>query len=184
MKSGWPISALGLGVLHLLNAHTSIVKWIFLNLVPGIGLGILYPSVMLAVQAAASRQYLSISVTTTSFFRALGQAVGVTIGGVVFQTASSPSSMATLNLGARRRTLPIVWAVMCGTAVLGILSSLLSWAYTLNQAFNTDQGIQTQKPDTADVDVAIATSDSEPRPHSRVSDVTTLVEMPRGVKVF
>ncbi|KAJ5168211.1 uncharacterized protein N7482_003805 [Penicillium canariense] len=85
IRSGWPISALGLGLICLLDENSTIPKWIFVNLVAGIGLGILYPTVMLAVQAAADPAYLSISVTMTPFFRVLGQAVGVAIGGVVFQ---------------------------------------------------------------------------------------------------
>jgi MFS family permease len=209
--SGWPISTLGLGVLYLLDAQTSIAKWVFLNLVPGIGLGILYPSVMLAVQAAAHREYLSISVTMTSFFRVLGQAVGVAIGGVVFQNriksefhshhelgrvaeeyAQDASSLVqyikSLPVHSDERhiieslyakALSIVWAVVCGVAVLGLLTSLLSKAYTMSQAFNSDQGIQTEKSDPADVDVEASTLGSESRPDSRVSVTPTAVEIPR-----
>jgi hypothetical protein len=68
-----------------LDAKSSIPQWVFINLLVGIGLGILYPTVMLAVQAAADPEYLTISVTMTPFFRVLGQAVGVAVGGVVFQ---------------------------------------------------------------------------------------------------
>ncbi|KAJ5380187.1 uncharacterized protein N7496_002615 [Penicillium cataractarum] len=83
--SGWPISALGIGLICYLNDESTIPEWVFINLVAGVGLGILYPTVMLAVQAAASPEYLTISVTMTPFFRVLGQSVGVAVGGVVFQ---------------------------------------------------------------------------------------------------
>ncbi|KAJ5679515.1 hypothetical protein N7462_007759 [Penicillium macrosclerotiorum] len=83
--AGWPMSSLGLGLLCLLKSTTSIPQWIFINLTAGIGLGMLYPAVMLAVQAAADPAYLTMSVTMSPFFRVLGQAVGVAIGGVVFQ---------------------------------------------------------------------------------------------------
>lgn len=83
--SGWPITALGIGLMCYLDAKSSIPQWVFINLMVGIGLGILYPSVILAVQAAADPEYLTISVTMTPFFRVLGQAVGVAVGGVVFQ---------------------------------------------------------------------------------------------------
>ncbi|KAJ5606219.1 hypothetical protein N7510_009000 [Penicillium lagena] len=83
--AGWPLSSLGLGLLCLLDANTPTAKWVCLNLVAGIGLGILYPTVMLAVQVASDPAYQSITVTMTTFFRVLGQAVGVAIGGVVFQ---------------------------------------------------------------------------------------------------
>lgn len=82
---GWPVTILGIGLLCLLDSESSIPKWLFINLVAGIGLGTLYPAVMLAVQAAADPKYLSISVCMTPFFRVFGQAVGVAIGGVVFQ---------------------------------------------------------------------------------------------------
>jgi MFS family permease len=200
--SGWPISALGLGILYLLDAHTSIAKWVFLNLVPGIGLGILYPSVMLAVQAAANTKYLSISVTMTAFFRVLGQAVGVAIGGVVFQNriksefqdhvelgktaqdfAQDASSLVqyikSLPVGSDERrliedlyakALSVVWAVMCGVAVLGLVFSLLTKAYTLNQTFSSKQGLEVQASEPVDVE---AKTDS--RPESQISEATTVV---------
>lgn len=37
--SGWSITTLGLGLLYMLDVDTSTVKWIFLNLVVGLGLG-------------------------------------------------------------------------------------------------------------------------------------------------
>lgn len=82
---GWPITALGLGVLCLLNSHTSIPRWVFINLPAGLGCGMLFPAVQLAVQAAADPATLTIAATMTAFFRVLGQAVGVAVGGVIFQ---------------------------------------------------------------------------------------------------
>lgn len=170
---GWPISALGLGVLCLLDADTTIPQWIFINLAAGIGLGTLYPAVMLAVQAAADPAYLTISVTMTPFFRVLGQAVGVAIGSVVFQNrikahfssrpelgkaaaftldASSlvqyikelPAESAQRHLveSLYAKSLSTVWAVMCGIAGLGFLSSLFTKHYSLNQAFSSKQGLR------------------------------------------
>ncbi|KAL4917377.1 major facilitator superfamily domain-containing protein [Aspergillus aurantiobrunneus] len=83
--SGWTVSTLGLGLLYLLNAETSVPKWIFITLVPGIGLGVLFSSMMLAVQASADPRFMSITAAMAAFFRTLGQTVGVAIGGVVFQ---------------------------------------------------------------------------------------------------
>ncbi|KAJ5631074.1 uncharacterized protein N7484_011174 [Penicillium longicatenatum] len=79
------VTTLGLGILCLLDASSSIPQWVFLNLAAGIGCGMLFPSVQLAVQAAANKEFLSIAVTMTAFFRVLGQSVGVAVGGVVFQ---------------------------------------------------------------------------------------------------
>lgn len=82
---GWLVSTIGLGLICLIKVTTSIYGWILLNLVPGLGLGILFPSLGYAVQAAAEPKNVSIAVAMFSFFRALGQAIGVAIGGVVFQ---------------------------------------------------------------------------------------------------
>ncbi|OJJ31224.1 hypothetical protein ASPWEDRAFT_119448 [Aspergillus wentii DTO 134E9] len=83
--AGWALSTLGLGLICLIKPDSSVPAWIFLNLVPGLGLGFLFPSLGFAVQASATNDNLAIAVAMFSFFRALGQAVGVAIGGVVFQ---------------------------------------------------------------------------------------------------
>ena len=82
---GWVITTLGLGILYLLDVDTTIVQWIFLNLVPGIGMGMLFPSLAFAVQAASRPEDLAFAVAMFSFFRAFGQAIGVAIGGTIFQ---------------------------------------------------------------------------------------------------
>lgn len=82
---GWLLSTFGMGLLCYLDVETSIPAWIFINIVPGIGLGLLFPSLGFAIQASATNDTLAIAVGMFSFFRAMGQAVGVAIGGVVFQ---------------------------------------------------------------------------------------------------
>ncbi|KAJ5708544.1 hypothetical protein N7488_008345 [Penicillium malachiteum] len=82
---GWTVSTIGLGLMWLIKVQTSTYGWILLNIVPGLGLGVLFPSLGFAVQASAEPENLAIAVAMFSFFRALGQAIGVAIGGVVFQ---------------------------------------------------------------------------------------------------
>ena len=83
--SGWTITTLGIGLLYLLDVHTSTVAWIFLNLVSGIGMGLLFPSMAFAIQAASTNKDLAFAVAMFAFFRAFGQAIGVAIGGTIFQ---------------------------------------------------------------------------------------------------
>ena len=83
--SGWAITTLGLGLLYLLDVHTSTVEWIFLNLVVGIGLGFNYSALGVTLQAATSEEDMSSAVAMFTFFRLMGQALGVVIGGVTFQ---------------------------------------------------------------------------------------------------
>ncbi len=83
--SGWAITTLGLGLLYLLDVHTSTVEWIFLNLVVGVGLGFNYSALGVTLQAATSEEDMSSAVAMFTFFRLMGQALGVVIGGVTFQ---------------------------------------------------------------------------------------------------
>lgn len=83
--SGWLLSILGLGVMWLLDVDTTVVQWIFLNLTAGVGTGFLYPAHQFSIQAATEDQYLAPAVSMWSFFRTVGQALGVAIGGVILQ---------------------------------------------------------------------------------------------------
>jgi len=83
--SGWSITTLGLGLLYMLDVDTSTVKWIFLNLVVGLGLGFNYSALGVTLQAATTEEDMTSAVAMFTFFRLLGQALGVVIGGVVFQ---------------------------------------------------------------------------------------------------
>ena len=82
---GWSTSTLGFGILYLLNLNTSIPAFIFLNVPVSIGTGMSFVSMSLGVQAAGRPQDAGHSITFYSFVRVFGQAVGVAIGGVVFQ---------------------------------------------------------------------------------------------------
>jgi MFS family permease len=82
---GWTLATLGTGILSLLKVNTTIPQWIFIDLVSGLGLGILFPSLQFQLQAASSNAHLAFAVAMFSFFRSFGQAIGVAIGGVIFQ---------------------------------------------------------------------------------------------------
>jgi len=83
--SGWTLSTVGLGLLLILDVNTSVPAWVFLTLVFGIGLGILFPSMQFSLQAATPARDVGFAVAIFSFFRTFGQAIGVAIGGVIFQ---------------------------------------------------------------------------------------------------
>ncbi|KAL8814448.1 MAG: hypothetical protein Q9223_006326 [Gallowayella weberi] len=83
--SGWVLTVLGTGLLYLLDVNTSTVEWIFLNLVGGLGMGMLFPSMAFAIQASSTNADLAFAIAMFSFFRAFGQAIGVAVGGTIFQ---------------------------------------------------------------------------------------------------
>ncbi|CAF9940140.1 MAG: hypothetical protein ALECFALPRED_008438 [Alectoria fallacina] len=83
--SGWVLTTLGTGILYLLDVNTTTVQWVFLNLVSGLGMGVLFPSMAFSIQAATTNKDLAFAVALFSFFHAFGQAIGVAVGGVIFQ---------------------------------------------------------------------------------------------------
>jgi len=85
--SGWILTTLGMGLLYLQDVHTSTAAWIFLNLVPGLGTGMLFAGMGIAIPASSAAADNAYAVAFFSFFRALGQGVGVAIGGTIFQNA-------------------------------------------------------------------------------------------------
>ncbi|OJJ95793.1 hypothetical protein ASPACDRAFT_81835 [Aspergillus aculeatus ATCC 16872] len=167
---GWCLSTLGLGLLCLLDVHTGTVAWVFLNLVPGVGIGMLLPSVALAVQASATPETLAIAVATSTSFRGFGQSIGVAIGGVIFQNRMKSNllrypalqSLAGQYSGdaagavelirgmhgpvkvelqqAYADSLRIVWAFCCGISGLMLIVSPFTQSYDLNRVLVTKQG--------------------------------------------
>ncbi len=75
-----------MGLLYLLGPATSVPAFVFLNLIPGLGIGLLFSSMNLATQAAATERHVGFAAATYIFMRSLGQGVGVAVGGVVFQS--------------------------------------------------------------------------------------------------
>lgn len=98
--SGWAITTLGLGLLYFLDVNTSTVEWVFLNLVVGIGLGFNYSALGVVLQASTSEENMSSAVAMFTFFRLFGQALGVVIGGVVFQNQIKSKLLASPDLAA------------------------------------------------------------------------------------
>ncbi|KAG8528374.1 uncharacterized protein KY384_007292 [Bacidia gigantensis] len=83
--SGWAITTVGVGVLYLLDEYTSTAKWILLNLVVGIGIGFNYVAIGVMLQAAVPEEDMTSAIALFTVFRPFGQALGVAIGGVIFQ---------------------------------------------------------------------------------------------------
>ena len=84
--SGWSLTVMGMGLLYLLDSKTSVPAFIFLNLVPGLGIGLLFSNMNLATQAAATERHVGFAAAMYIFLRSLGQGIGVAVGGVIFQS--------------------------------------------------------------------------------------------------
>lgn len=171
---GWLFATLGTGLQILLDVKTSIPAWIFINLIPGIGTGMLFPSTMFGVQAATPSKDMSAAVAFFTFSRSFGQAVGVAIGGVIFQNqikkkimqhaliashadewAADASGLVEIIkamadgpvrdqlIESYADALKIVWAVICGLAFVGLVTSFLTQHFSLDRPLETDQGFVT-----------------------------------------
>ncbi|KAL9036360.1 MAG: hypothetical protein Q9214_006169 [Letrouitia sp. 1 TL-2023] len=99
--SGWFLTTLGMGLLYLLDTDTRTVEWVFLNLIGGLGMGMLFPSMAFAIQASQHNRDLAFAVAMFSFFRAFGQAIGVAVGGTVFQNQMKAKLLASPALAGK-----------------------------------------------------------------------------------
>ena len=99
--AGWVLTTLGTGLLYLMDVHTSTVAWVFLTLVSGLGLGMLFPSMAFAIQASSTNANLAFAIAMFAFFRAFGQAVGVAIGGTIFQNQMKIKLLAYPGLASK-----------------------------------------------------------------------------------
>jgi len=61
-----------MGLLMLLEVGTSTRKWIRLNLIVGMGAGILFGAMAFAVQASVNIDSTAVAVCMFSFFRSFG----------------------------------------------------------------------------------------------------------------
>jgi len=69
---GWATSAVGMGILILLDQSTSTASWILLNIPIGVGMGILSGSLQFAIQASVDPEQLPLAVTLFMFWRSFG----------------------------------------------------------------------------------------------------------------
>lgn len=82
---GWIITAVGLGLLMLLDENTETYKWVLIYLAAGLALGILFSSQSFAAQAGVSNIDLPFAASFYAFCRSIGQCLGVALSSAIFQ---------------------------------------------------------------------------------------------------
>lgn len=82
---GWSITTAGTGFLLALDTATTVPVWVLLSSIAGMGLGTVWSAGSFAVQAPASTADAPFAASTFVFIRALGQTLGVAVGGTIFQ---------------------------------------------------------------------------------------------------
>lgn len=74
---------IGMGLLAVMNTHTTNFEVVRNMVIVGIGLGVMQPIYTLAVQNAAPRAQMGAATASTQFFRSIGSTVGVAVFGSV-----------------------------------------------------------------------------------------------------
>ena len=82
---GWVITAIGCGLLVLLDIDTPTAAWAVILIVFGIGHGMLLTSLNIAIQAVSNDEDAGRAAAMYAFMRSLGMSIGVAVGGSVFQ---------------------------------------------------------------------------------------------------
>lgn len=167
---GWSVSALGLGLLIILDVSTHPAAWVVIFMCAGAGQGLLLIGHSVAIQASCRAKDAAHAVSMYSFMRSFGLCLGVIIGGTVFQNFlrirlerdGLPVSIATdfegfiplLQELARENSLKLelqqaygwalrmLFATSTGIGFVGQLLSLTIGDYPLDTAFQPEHRLQ------------------------------------------
>lgn len=82
--TGWTFVTVGMGLMSLLALHTDQAGRSGLQIVAGIGLGILYPALSIPLQAAVEVDDNGLAIGTFVFSRQLGSVIGLALGSAIF----------------------------------------------------------------------------------------------------
>ncbi|KIW82873.1 hypothetical protein Z517_02116 [Fonsecaea pedrosoi CBS 271.37] len=85
MWVGTILMTLGTGLFILLDAHTSTGTIIGLEIIEGVGSGLLFEPPLIAIQQGVPQDSVGTATSTQAFIRSLALSLGVILGGIVFQ---------------------------------------------------------------------------------------------------
>ena len=83
--SGWTINTLGAGLLLLLDTSTPTYAWTIIFLIFGTGNGSLLSAINFSIQTSSGSRNAGRAASMYTFVRSFGMAVGVTVGGNIFE---------------------------------------------------------------------------------------------------
>jgi MFS family permease len=86
--SGMSLMAIGFYLLSTMTVHTSQLLAIVYIILIGLGMGLIMPTVTIAVQSTFGPRQRGVATSATQFFRSIGGTLGMTVLGVVFNYRS------------------------------------------------------------------------------------------------
>jgi EmrB/QacA subfamily drug resistance transporter len=122
LRTGYRVLVVG-GMMCLMVAFVFFTTWgedltsgqaMLHVLLAGIGMGLVFVPMLIAVQAAVPRGELGVATSVTQFFRAIGGAVGLSVMGAVM----AQRLHAGLPVASALHGVFVVGAVICGLALL------------------------------------------------------------------
>jgi len=124
--AGLAMMSAALALLAIVVEHPSRVSTGFALGLFGLGFGMVGQVLIIAVQNGVDRRELGVAMAVTSFFRALGGAVGAAILGAIFAARVGTAGTGTIAIGAAGRDDVIsgVHAVFLVTAPIALLALL------------------------------------------------------------
>ncbi len=142
LLAGPVVAVAGLLLLSTIDADTSLVVLAPYLLLMGVGMGLIFPNLTLAVQNAAEVADLGVATSTANFFRNMGAAFGAAIVGALVNTRLDDALVARLPSGQlaelggaeglvrspeRVRDLPVELHDIVVEAVAVSVTSVLRW---------------------------------------------------------
>jgi hypothetical protein len=82
---GWVLVTLGTGILLVLKESSPNAELVFLWMIVGVGLGLLFTSLFFGIQASVRPEDHASCGAMFVLLRLFGQTLGVAVGGVIFQ---------------------------------------------------------------------------------------------------
>jgi MFS family permease len=83
--AGWFVATLGIGLLILIDLNTKTAVWAGVQVLFGLGSGMIVSSVNFGIQAIVRTEDCGRAACMYAFMRTLGMTIGVAVGGTVFQ---------------------------------------------------------------------------------------------------
>jgi MFS family permease len=118
--AGTAIATIGMFLLSRLHADTELWIASVYMLVLGVGIGLVMPVIVLAVQNDAPRRDVGVATSTATFFRSMGGSLGVALFGAIFaarlggELTSLPADAAAHFSGGANMTPAAVHALPAG----------------------------------------------------------------------
>ncbi|KAF9526981.1 MFS amino acid permease [Crepidotus variabilis] len=86
MWFGFAFFTLGMGLMIMLDSHSSTAEKVVLPLVAATGLGCLFQSPLIGLQAAMPHKDMATSTATFGFIRTMGGTVGISVGQAIYSS--------------------------------------------------------------------------------------------------